>query len=88
MRDFDFRKEGQLYKTGVNTAWTKRVLHGNSSMKVWLNNEGILGVQASPHPLRVIGMDYPYGSRIEHLFGGGPIIAGKVNGGRRVSPAY
>jgi hypothetical protein len=86
-REVDFKKEG-LYKTRVNTAWTKRVLQGNSSMKVWMDNEAKLGSQAAPDPLRDIGLDYPYGARNEHVFGGGPVIGGKVNGVRRVSPAY
>ncbi len=84
----DFKRDGKLIKTEVHTPWTKRILQGNSSMKVWMDNEGILGVQASPDPLRIVGLDYPYGARIEHLFGGGPVIAGIVNGGRRVSPTY
>ena len=33
-------------------------------------------------------MEYPVGSGIEHLFGGGPIIGGIVAGAKRVSTGY
>jgi hypothetical protein len=56
-------------------------------MKVWLNNEMVLGIQAAPD-FRLIGLDYPVGANNEHLFGGGPIIGGIFNGERRVSSAY
>ena len=36
-------------------------------MKVWLNNEMILGIQAAPD-FRMIGLDYPVGASNEHLY--------------------
>jgi len=56
-------------------------------MKFWLDNELKPGNRAAPN-FRVVGLDYPYGQSIEHLYCGGPIIAGIVNGVRRVSPTY
>jgi hypothetical protein len=77
--------------TGVT--WAKHIKQG-FSMKVWLSNQMALGIEAwDPNPVPVencgvgIGLEYPIGACIEHIFGAGPLIAGIVNGTRRV-PTY
>ncbi|HLF15654.1 MAG TPA: hypothetical protein VI932_12285, partial [Bacteroidota bacterium] len=76
-------------------AYAKRAVQGYD-MRVWISNQMTLGLQAwdcaadgscipeDPH----YGLEYPAGSGIEHLYGGGPMIGGKVDGARRVSEGY
>ncbi len=80
-------REAVMKKTTIPVGWTKRLLFGNKTMKVWLCNEMTLGIVAAPD-FRMVGLDYPVGENNEHLYGGGPIIGGVVNGQRRVSAAY
>jgi hypothetical protein len=79
-------------KTAVNYA--KRALQGYD-MRVWISNQMTMGLQAwdagsgdgipqEPH----YGLEYPVGSGIEHLYGGGPWIGGIVDGARHVSEGY
>jgi len=65
-------------------------------MKLWISNQLKLGV-SSWDPFSVppgdceyggIGLEYPAGSCIEHLYGAGPWIGGIVNGVRRVDEGY
>jgi len=83
---------GTPSKVAVNYA--KRALQG-FDMRVWISNQMTLGLQAwdcpsgncipeDPH----YGLEYPAGSGVEHLYGGGPWIGGKVDGARRVSEGY
>jgi hypothetical protein len=75
-------------------AYAKQEIQGYS-MKVWISNQMCLGLQAwdagsgdqipeEPH----FGLEYPAGTGIEHLYGAGPWIGGKVNGSRRVTEGY
>lgn len=85
-----------LSKTTVGVSWAKHVKQG-FSMQVWLSNQIAMGIEAwDPLPVPIedcgvgIGLDYPAGtsSCIEHLFGAGPMIGGKINNVRRVSQSY
>jgi hypothetical protein len=67
--------------------WAKRIRQGYG-MKVWMSTELALGAQMAPRPSLDIGLEYPAGSGFEHLYGGGPLIGGVVNGARRVSAAF
>ena len=78
-------------KTAVT--WAKHA-HQGFSMRLWLSNQMEMGRQAwndggivPPEPCsdQGIGLEYPAGSCIEHLFGAGPWIAGIVDGTRTVS---
>lgn len=75
-------------KTGVSSA--KRALQG-FSMRVWISNQMVMGLQAfdeQPGESSSIGLEYPLRSNVEHLYAAGPVIAGIVNGSRRVSEGY
>ncbi len=74
--------------------YAKRALQGYD-MRVWISNQMTMGLQAwdcqtggcIPENPKY-GLEYPAGSGIEHLYGGGPWIGGKVDGARRVSEGY
>ncbi|MBI1804369.1 MAG: hypothetical protein HY033_04660 [Ignavibacteriae bacterium] len=94
---FDFARAGgrSLGKTAVGVAWAKRVLQGYN-MRVWLSNQMAMGIEAWD-PFNVpdgdcgspgIGMEYPVGACIEHLYGAAPFIGGKINGAIHVSEGY
>jgi len=81
-----------LYKESTLASWVERKLQG-FDMRVWLSNKMVMGEQAwdggasdipSPH----MGLEYPVGSGMEHLFGAGPRIGGIVNGHAVVSETY
>ncbi len=88
----DVRDKG-AQKTAVNFA--KRALQGYD-MRVWISNQMTMGLEAWDCGVAgscipedpPYGLEYPAGSGIEHLYGGGPAIAGKVDGVRRVSEGY
>src|SRR5947207_11786706 len=85
---FEFSKVGGYRKTNVPIPWSKRILQWDKgAMQLWMNNEMVLGSQVTQNPT-ALGLDYPAGERIEHLFGGGPIIGGIINCHRRFSAAY
>jgi hypothetical protein len=67
-------------------SWAKRYLQGYN-MKVWMNNQLKFGIDVAPS-LNDIGLEYPAGSRNEHLYVGGPVIGGIVNGTKRVTSAW
>jgi len=76
------------------TTFTSKALQG-FNMRVWLSNKLVMGIQAwdvgaaSQIPLPPqVGLEYPAGSGVEHLFGGGPLIAGIINGKRIVDESY
>lgn len=79
-------------KTTVN--WAARKVQG-FNMQVWISNQMCLGLQAwdagsgeeipEPPPF---GLEYPVGSLVEHVYGAGPWVGGKVNGQRRVTEGY
>ena len=80
-------------KTAVTFA--KRALQG-VDMRVWISNQMTMGLEAWDCGVSgscipedpPYGLEYPAGSGMEHLYGGGPAIAGKVDGARRVSEGY
>jgi len=77
-------------------SWAKHYKQG-CSLTVWLSNQLEMGRRAfemvyggafpTPEPCTPlgIGMDYPVGACVEHLYVGGPWIGGIVDGVRRVS---
>jgi hypothetical protein len=76
--------------------WAKKVQQG-FNMKVWMNNQTVLGFEALDLPIGIpppedcrgrIGLLYPADSCVEHLFAAAPVIAAKVNGVRRVTQGY
>ena len=86
---------GSLDKS-AGVTWSKKALQG-FSMRVYLSNQLAMGIQAFgpnlPPPGDCgdgIGLEYPAGSSscIEHLYGAGPLVGGKINGSPRVSEAY
>ncbi len=78
----------------VAVTYAKHALQGYD-MRVWISNQMAMGLQAwdcvngncIPEPPQY-GLEYPAGSGIEHLYGGGPWIGGKVDGVRRVTEGY
>ncbi len=83
------------YGTALGVSWAKHALQGYS-MKLWLSNNMALGLEAGVFaqvpPTDCggigIGLEYPVGGCIEHLYGAGPWIGGIVDGVRRVDEAY
>ncbi len=65
-------------------------------MRVWISNQMTLGLEAWDCGVAgscipedpPYGLEYPVGSGMEHLYGGGPWIGGVVEGARRVSEGY
>ena len=58
-------------------------------MQVWLSNQMTIGRQALDGQLEErVGVEYPYGSRIEHVYGAGPMIGGIIDGVRHVAQAF
>ncbi len=95
--NFSFSREGGYKVSRVTTgpAWTK-FFHQGFNMKMWISNTMTFGCEATegecggigPDGQTLIGLEYPIGSGIEHLFGGGPWIGGLVNGVRHVDEGY
>jgi hypothetical protein len=79
-------KAPDVGKVAGRVAWAKRIQQG-FNLRLWMDSQLLMGNQATVSPT-AIGLDYPAGSNVEHLFGGGPVIGGLVNGARRVSAAY
>lgn len=83
------RSTNGLSKTAVTFA--QRIKQG-FNMRVWLSNQMTMGGQAwDTDPNRTpdgYGLEYPAGSGIEHVYGGGPWFGGIVNGVRHVSEGY
>ena len=93
-----FSPNGTLAPNKTIISWAKHYKQG-CNMTVWLSNQMEMGIQAwennsvavlPPEPCAAIGigMDYPVGACIEHLWGGGPWIAGVVDGVRRADEGY
>lgn len=75
----------------VTVNWAQRIKQG-FSMWVWLSNQMTMGGQAwdvdeasTPNGM---GLEYPAGSGMEHLYGAGPWLGGIVNGRPLVSEGY
>ncbi|MBI5215289.1 MAG: hypothetical protein HY960_06010 [Ignavibacteriae bacterium] len=81
--------------TDTSYSWVKRISIGKE-MKLWMSNDLVLGKVAfhgnppsdSSCGNIPVGLEYPLGSCIEHLYGGGPFIGGIINGVPHVSTAY
>ncbi len=71
--------------------YAKQVQQG-FSMRIWLSNQMAMGEQAWDTDqfqfFPYVGLEYPAGSNIEHLYAAGPWVGGIVNGVRRVSEGY
>ena len=82
--------------TESGVTWAKHVLQGYN-MRIWLSNQIAFGLEAWD-PLAVppsgncgetgIGLEYPVGGCVEHMYGGGPWIGGLVDGSRRADEGY
>src|SRR5260221_8066089 len=96
------RKHGSVGQKGNQSvddmesgvSWAKHVLQG-FNMRIWLSNQIAFGVEAwdpdfvPPGDCGVgIGLEYPAGSCVEHMYGGGPWIGGLIDGVRRVDESY
>ncbi|HLF14198.1 MAG TPA: hypothetical protein VI932_04860 [Bacteroidota bacterium] len=89
-RPADARSPQQKYPVSpseTNVNYAKRALQG-FDMRVWISNQMTIGQQVWDGGIPPIGLEYPLGSGIEHVFGGGPWIGGIVDGARRVSEGY
>jgi hypothetical protein len=78
----------------VTVTWSKQVRQG-FNLRVWMNNSLVLGRSAfdiQQPPMEYcntgIGLEYPAGSCVEHLFGGGPMVGAIINGTRYVTEVY
>ncbi|MFI5253714.1 MAG: T9SS type A sorting domain-containing protein [Bacteroidota bacterium] len=79
---------------GTTLTWNRQAQQG-FNLKLWMNNSLTLGRMAfdgATPPVTCnntgIGLEYPAGSCIEHLYGGGPMIGVIVNGQRIVRQMY
>jgi len=83
------KKSNNLSKTTVN--WAQRVKQG-FNMRVWLSNQMTFGLEAWDGDATMtpdgFGLEYPAGSGVEHVYGAGPLIGGKIDGQIRVSEGY
>lgn len=74
-----------------SVTFAQRIKQG-FNMRVWLSNQMTMGLQAwdgGPESTPDgFGLEYPTGSGIEHMYGGGPYIGGIINGARHVDEAY
>jgi len=86
------KKDRKTNKVTVNFA--QRIVQG-FNMRIWLSNQMTMGLEAwdaangsmipvEPH----FGMEYPAGSGVEHLYGAGPRIGGKIDGIIHVDEGY
>ncbi len=73
----------------ATTVWSQNVVSVNTgfSMKVQMNNQGVMGRQAYPNgnptvASGLLGVEYPAGQPYEHLFGSGIWIGGKLDTAR------
>ncbi len=87
-------KNNQKVIQNTNVNWAQRALQGYN-MRVWISNQMTMGLQAwdcsngSCIPIEpYTGMEYPAGSGVEHLYGLGILIGGKVDGIAHVTMGY
>ncbi|MBI5215290.1 MAG: hypothetical protein HY960_06015 [Ignavibacteriae bacterium] len=91
-------KKSKRQPTEVTASYPKSIIQG-FNMKLRMNSELMLGKEAlgayegvSPSSEYEcddwLGLEYPVHSCVDHLYGGGPILGGIVNGVRYVSAAY
>jgi hypothetical protein len=78
----------------ISSSFSERRIQG-FNMRIWLSNQISMGLQAwdvgsgdqspvDPH----FGMEYPAGSGVEHIYGAGPRLGGKVDGVIHVDEGY
>ena len=86
--------QGLNKSSKVTVNWAKHERQGYT-MKVWLSNQMAMGIEAwdgSPPAdacaSRGLGLEYPAGSCVEHLYGAGPWIGGVINGSRFADEGY
>jgi hypothetical protein len=73
-------------------SFAKRIKQG-FNLRVWMSNQMTLGIQAwdagsSEDLPDGIGLEYPAGTRVEHLYGAGPRIGAIIDGVIRVTEGY
>jgi hypothetical protein len=72
-------------------SYAKRALQG-FTMRMWISNQMTIGQQAWDNFVQSqtppYGLEYPYASGVEHLFGAGIWVGGIVDGVRHVSEGY
>jgi hypothetical protein len=78
----------------TTVSFARRAVQG-FNMRVWLSTKMTMGLQAwdaqrgSDIPVQpYMGLEYPSGNYIEHLYGAGPWIGGRVNGAIRLEYGY
>ncbi len=96
-KSFNFIKNGgrRPMKAAAGVNWAKHFQQGYS-LKVWLSNQMAMGIEAwDPYSVPPnecsdpgIGMEYPAGNCVEHLYGAAPMIGGIINGTRYVTEGY
>jgi hypothetical protein len=96
---FSFSREGGyrplMVTDGSGPSW-KKYFHQGFNMRMWISNTMTIGCEAvgdgcggiGPDGYTLFGLDYPVGSGIEHLYGGGPWFGALVNGTRHVDEGY
>ena len=89
MGEFDFSKAGSRHRSKVLVNWAKQVKQG-FNMRMWISNQANFGLgsfDAFVVPDN-IGLEYPLGSSVEHLYGAGPWIGGIIDGRRSVTTGF
>jgi hypothetical protein len=85
------KNKSTLGKTTQTIAWSQGLKQG-FNMRVWLSTKMTMGIQAVGTSNTDVpdgfGLEYPNGSGVEHLFGGGPWLGGKVDGVIHVDEGY
>ncbi len=84
-------QNGGREQSNIMYNFAERVKQG-FNMRVWLSNQMTMGLQAWDGDASVvpdgIGLEYPAGSGVEHLYGAGPRLGAIIDGGYRVTEGY
>ncbi len=82
------KKNGGREPSDVMVSFAKRIKQG-FNLRVWMSNQMTLGLEAwDNNPPDGIGLEYPAGLQVEHLYGAGPRIGAIINGVIRVTEGY
>jgi len=85
------KQNGDREQSNVMYNFAERVKQG-FNMRVWLSNQMALGLEAWDGGAESvpdgIGLEYPAGSLVEHLYGAGPRLGAIIDGGIRVTEGY
>lgn len=76
---FDFKKAHQNYSTEASL----RSIRQGFTMKLWMSNDGRFGYTGNIDQFSTPSLEYPVGSGIEHLFGGGLMVGAAVTDSSR-----